>query len=248
MDQERLWSEFLEFIERAPAAGHPGELLEGFRDDLITQGMPEEDARAAARAVRDLSLSRSDLQVPMFDRIYADLDPGFRTLPNELLVDTVADRPSGRALDIAMGQGRNAVYLAGIGWQVSGFDVSPQGVAVAEAAAREKGFELDARVGTAEDYDYGTDRWDLIVMTYALVPVTNPDYAATLIDSLRSGGAIVIESFATNPDGITRSVDIDPDAMRSAYGSLKVLRWQHQNRTAEWTLRSEPIIRAVFGK
>ncbi len=53
--------------------------------------------------------------------------------------NTVEGRNPGRALDIGMGQGRNAVYLATQGWDVTGFDPSSEGVRIARSNAEKAG-------------------------------------------------------------------------------------------------------------
>ena len=58
-----------------------------------------------------------------------------------------------------MGQGRNAVYLASKGWDVTGFDFSDEGVAAARRAAAKAGVALQAVVQRHEDFDFGRDRW-----------------------------------------------------------------------------------------
>ncbi len=64
----------------------------------------------------------------MFNNIYSNA-PGFSTNANALLVSAVTGRKPGRALDVGMGQGRNAVFLAVEGWNVTGFDISDVGLA-----------------------------------------------------------------------------------------------------------------------
>ena len=64
----------------------------------------------------------------MFDNIYKSDKPGFSTQPNGLLVATVEDRKPGRALDVGMGEGRNSVFLALKGWDVTGFDFLTKGL------------------------------------------------------------------------------------------------------------------------
>ena len=73
----------------------------------------------------------------MYDKVYSGV-PEFKTEPNRLLMETVDGRKPGRALDVGMGQGRNALALARLGWDVTGFDVSAVGLAEASAAARPK--------------------------------------------------------------------------------------------------------------
>ena len=60
---------------------------------------------------------------------------GFNHEPNKLLVDTIKGRKPGTALDVAMGQGRNAIYLASQGWKTTGVDISDEGMRQARDAA-----------------------------------------------------------------------------------------------------------------
>ena len=71
----------------------------------------------------------------IFNNVYASSTPGLVIHPNELLVSTIEGRKSGRALDVGMGQGRNAVFFALKGWDVTGFDVSDEGITVARKNA-----------------------------------------------------------------------------------------------------------------
>src|SRR5262245_27594799 len=52
---------------------------------------------------------------------------GFNLKPNRLLVEAVKDLKPGLALDVGMGQGRNALYLAQQGWEVTGIDLAEEG-------------------------------------------------------------------------------------------------------------------------
>jgi hypothetical protein len=118
---------------------------------------------------------------------------GFSKAPNELLVETVAGEKPGAALDIAMGQGRNALYLASRGWQVTGVDFSDEGVRAAEEAAAARHLTLDAVNADLARYDLGVARWDLVTMIYA------PDDRALLervAKSMKPGGLFVLEGFA----------------------------------------------------
>src|SRR4051794_25535442 len=67
-----------------------------------------------------------------YDEIYSGQQPGkpqvFNTRPNAFMVRTITGLTPGRALDVAMGQGRNALWLAAQGWNVTGFDISPAGI------------------------------------------------------------------------------------------------------------------------
>ena len=131
----------------------------------------------------------------MFNNIYRTTKPGFATQPNALLVSTVEGRKRGRALDVGMGQGRNSIFLALKGWDVTGFDMSDEGIAVARKNAESAGVKLKAIRETEDAFDYGTGQWDLIVFMYEPFPVTSAAYVERLRQSMRPGGIIVIESF-----------------------------------------------------
>ena len=60
-----------------------------------------------------------------YDKIYSTERETFSAEPNAFLVRMISGRKPGRALDVAMGQGRNSIWLASQGWSVMGFDVSP---------------------------------------------------------------------------------------------------------------------------
>ena len=246
--RQALWSDFLVYIQGAPAANNPGVLFAGFRDDLVAQGMSKDEASEAVRGLVTMAAGRRDWSAPMFDRIYTSDDPGFSTRPNALLVDMIEGKAPGTALDIAMGQGRNALYLASLGWKVTGFDVSSEGIAAARREATGRGLTIEALRVAHDEFEYGLAAWDLIVVTYALVPVTDVDFAAGLVESLRPGGLIVIESFGTLPDRPIRPVEIDSNRLRDAYSGLQVLRFEDAIDLGDWTDEPAPIVRMAAMK
>ena len=77
-----------------------------------------------------------------FDRVYRWEKLPLTTEPNAFLVEMVRDLKPGRVLDVAMGQGRNPICLAKIGWDVTGFDASSEGLAIAQKGAGQAGVEL----------------------------------------------------------------------------------------------------------
>src|SRR5262245_30354515 len=80
---------------------------------------------------------------------------------NKFLAEAVKGRKPGKALDIGMGQGRNSLFLAALGWDVTGFDISEVGVKQAQAEAKKRNLKVNAQVGDVDKFDYGKDRWDL---------------------------------------------------------------------------------------
>jgi len=117
----------------------------------------------------------------------------------------VAGRPPGTALDYGMGEGRNSVYLAKLGWQVWGFDMADAGVALAQKRAQELGLTLHTAAVRDSEYDFGRDRFDLILFSWTmpLVPVER------VLDSLKPGGIVVVECGADfyGPNGLLKKFD-----------------------------------------
>jgi SAM-dependent methyltransferase len=122
---------------------------------------------------------------------------GFSKEPNQLLVETVAKVKPGAAIDIGMGQGRNALYLASRGWKVTGVDISDEGINAARETAAARHLPLDAVNADVKTFDLGAAKWDLVALIYA------PDDRA-LLERVKKGmkpGALVVrDSFADDDD------------------------------------------------
>ena len=99
------------------------------------------------------------------DRYRSQEEPG---APTPLVVETARHLKPGRALDLACGTGRNALWLASRGWSVTAVDGSA--VAIEKLKARGEGLEIDARVADLErgEFAIAASSWDLILMCYYL--------------------------------------------------------------------------------
>lgn len=207
-----------------------------------------------------LTTSRSsDPSVPAVDRDEAtrwnelfarvDLDDE-RWQPNALLVETVHEREPGRALDIGMGQGRNALYLAEQGWRVTGIDLSSEGVRLTQLQARERGVQIDARLADGRHFDLGIERWDLIVCSYIheLAVIRADDIVA----SLAPGGVLVIEGFVQGDEMEALGhgdLGFQSGVLSVAFESLDVLRDEEVRTHADWAPDDIlPVVRFVAQK
>ncbi len=84
--------------------------------------------------------------------------------PSQFLVENIDLLPRGRALDVAMGRGRNAIYLARMGFQVEGVDDSREFVEEALARAREEGISIQTRVENLQKIPYiEEEAYDLVI-------------------------------------------------------------------------------------
>jgi len=125
-----------------------------------------------------------------WDEIYRR-GQGFKLTPNQLLTDSVRSVKPGKALDIGMGQGRNAVFLAKQGWDVTGVDTSVEGVRIAGENAKAAGVEVHGVVQDIATFDLGTNRYDLIAMIY----MDDRKLMERIRNALVPGGMVVVEFF-----------------------------------------------------
>ncbi len=133
----------------------------------------------------------------MWNERYADAYASYGTAPNDF-VRVVAPRlPEGPVLELAAGEGRNAVFLASRGHAVTAVDQSDVGLANAEALAKEAGVGITTVVADLADFDLGTARWSGIVATFAhLPPALRKRVHAACVQALRPGGVLILEAYA----------------------------------------------------
>jgi tellurite methyltransferase len=112
--------------------------------------------------------------------------------PSSFLVENIGLLPVGRALDVAMGNGRNAVYLARSGFIVDGVDRSAAAIDQATAAAREAGVEIRAEIADLENnYPIRPGVYDVIICFNYLQRSLIPGIKR----GIKPGGMVVYETF-----------------------------------------------------
>lgn len=244
---ELVWRDFLEWYRTQPAGD--SEPRKSFLEHLKRTGISAAEAERRAAVVDRLRAERrEDLHPLFFDRTYADASPRFNTGPNATVVEAVKDLAPGRALDVHMGQGRNALYLASKGWDAIGFDFSVEGVRAARAAAAKAGLKLTARVARHEDFDFGVEKWDLIVLSYTWVPLRGPDMER-IIRSLKPGGRIAFEHLMNESGAAGAGPWVPkPNELLEVFRSLRILKYEDTRARADWSWRPERIARLIAEK
>ena len=109
-----------------------------------------------------------------WDLRYADSELVWSATPNRFVAAELAELPPGRALDLAAGEGRNAIWLAGRGWAVTAVDFSRTGLDKGRAlqARHERGPDLQIDWVHADvlSYDAGQAAYDLVLLAYLQLP------------------------------------------------------------------------------
>jgi SAM-dependent methyltransferase len=245
--EDAIWKDYVAWYRNQPdtVSDLRAAYLEYLKRSGVNEAQAAERGQVVDRLVRE---RREELQPAFFDRTYSTATPRFNTGPNTLLVETVRGLKPGRALDVDMGQGRNAVFLASQGWAVTGFDYSAEGIAAARRAAAQAGVSLDASVGRHEDFDFGRALWDLILMSYTWVPL-RPPYLQRIIDALKPGALLVFEALM-DESGSQRPAPWlpRPNQLLVAFGALRILRYEDSWAQADWSWRPERIARLVARK
>ena len=129
-----------------------------------------------------------------WDKYYNMEEFLYGTEPIPFLKDNISLLPKNKALDLAMGEGRNGVYLATQGFDVLGLDISPIGLNKAQQLAKHFNTTIQTRVVDLENYQLEKNSYDVIVCTYYL----QRDLFDQIKDSLKPGGMVLIETFNTD--------------------------------------------------
>jgi SAM-dependent methyltransferase len=105
-----------------------------------------------------------------WDRRYAGRELVWTSEPNRFLVQEVDGLAPGRALDLACGEGRNAIWLAGRGWQATGVDFSPVGLEKARQLEDARGVHPEWIAADLLDYRPEPGTFELVIVFYLQVP------------------------------------------------------------------------------
>ena len=135
--------------------------------------------------------------------------------------------PGGGALDVAMGTGRNALYLASLGYEVTGIDVSGVAVERCREEAVRLGLRVEAVQADLESYELLPAAYDIVIDFYYL----QRELAPHLMAALRPGGVLVFESFTTEQRRFgwgpqREEFLLRPGELRSLFPGLEVLAYR----------------------
>lgn len=138
--------------------------------------------------------------------------------PSPVLEQYLSDIPDGRALDVATGTGRNAVFLATEGYDVDAVDKSREGLRITQENAATRGIESRVNLIQADipSYDFPAETYDLITISFYRAVDRFPD----LKESLRDSGYLFVEHHLRSDD----STPSGPSDDRYRFGANELLQ------------------------
>lgn len=257
MEDLRTFSQFRGwfFSESAFEKGErPGRMLDGvgtYRDHLISEGSSEAEADATVATLtrwspEELEVAMWNIELPKGSaggRMFG----GFNTDPNQFLMRMLETLEPGKALDVGMGQGRNTIYLAQQGWDVTGFDPADLAIESARQAADSLDLEINTVVARAEDFDWGEDQWDLVLLSY----VGGRNYVESVTRSLRTGGVVILEAFhldATKNSSIGRGVVFETNELLKLFQGFRILQYEDVDAVADFGQQQTRVVRLMAQK
>lgn len=169
--------------------------------------MPEDDCRVCAPVIPPL-----EGKTRMWDERYARDDYLYGTAPNDFLAEQAARIPGGgRVLCLADGEGRNSVYLAALGFEVTAVDFSAVALDKAAHLARQQGVTVELRQADLSQYTLENDTWDGIVSIFChLPPEARRRLHRQIPGALTVHGVLILEAYT--PRQLTLGTGGPPDA------------------------------------
>ena len=166
--------------------------------------------------------------------------------PHKLLTEIVGKLQPGLALDLACGTGRNSIFLAENGWEVSAVDNSSVGVEIARERAEHKGLDINFVVADLEKSEFviEPEAYDLICDLYYL----QRDLFPKMKLGVRSGGMIISTIQIHGDDEEQGRFDLREGELRGFFSEMEILHYHeteaadtdagdHHRRTAEIVAR-----------
>ena len=136
-------------------------------------------------------------QENFWNQRYAAENYAYGTLPNAYLKEKSADLRPGKILLPAEGEGRNAVFIAKMGWEVEAFDQSTAGKNKALLLAEHYDVKISYTISDVENTDYPENSFDALALIFAHFPGENRrSYHRKLSSFLKPGGYLIIEGFS----------------------------------------------------
>ena len=218
----------------------PGEVLAHYKLKLRADGLSETQADVLVAAL-EKRIWADDTD--FWNKNYSGGGPlTFTPEPNQTLVQAVKGRKPGNALDVEMGQGRNAVFLAQQGWSLTGFDISQTALSLAQDQAHKLGVTINTVLSRDIDFDFGKEQWDLIAIIYPMDRRSLPKVQS----ALRPGSLFVTEGFHEEVHG--PAMRYRTNELLERFRGFRVYRYEEVIAKPDWGKSDVRVVKFVAEK
>jgi SAM-dependent methyltransferase len=175
-----------------------------------------------------------------WDERYASTGLVWSAVPNQFVVAELENMAPGRALDLGAGEGRNAIWLAGLGWRVTAVDFSAVGLAKGAELAAGRGVTVEWVEADLRTYRPEPGAYDLVLLAY--VHLLAAEFGAVLaaaVPALAPGGTLLV--IGHDVDNLARGyggpqdpeILHTPGAVVAGLGGLTILRAGQEQRLVQ---------------
>lgn len=167
----------------------------------------------------------------MWDERYKTDEYVYGTEPNDFLKQNASKLKGSKVLCLAEGEGRNAVYLGKLGFDVTAVDASRVGLDKAQRLATDHQVNIEVQVADLADYDPGESQWDAVVSIFCAIPgVIRKRLHQRVVCALKPGGYFLLEAYTPAQVMNDTGGGKDPDTMQtlqSVREELAALEFQY---------------------
>lgn len=145
---------------------------------------------------RTAARKTAEAKKTLCDQHYAGETYLYGTEPNDFLRDNAARLPVGQTLCIGEGEGRNAIFLAGLGHAVTALDASVVALEKARKLAGQRQVNIETVHADLATYRFAANRWDVVVSIFCHLPAPmRRQVHRQIVAALRPGGIFILEAY-----------------------------------------------------
>jgi SAM-dependent methyltransferase len=163
------------------------------------------------------------MDIAGWEQMYRSGERGAENHPTRLLVDILPELTPGNAVDLACGTGRNALFLAESGWNVTAVDGSRAAIAELQERAGKRGLPIRTQVQdlTSAEFDLPRDTFDLVVIAY----YWQRDLFRKVTPALRGDGTVLAIAHVPEPGEALTYKRAAPGELQTFFGGWEILHY-----------------------
>lgn len=173
-----------------------------------------------------------------WDERFSQPEYYYGKLPNDFLKEQAKVFPdNGRLISLGEGEGRNAVFLAQLGYEVTALDSAPAGLEKMQQLATEKRVTVHSLLAHLKYYEFEPEAWDGVVNIFCHLPApVRHKVHRSLIHTLKPGGIFLMEAYTPEQlnygTGGPQNIDLlyEPEIIRQELEGLELLHFEQVER------------------